>query len=182
MTSAITKACLPLVLATWLFSCAAGTAPQWKYDSNGKPTQYKRYPRNMAVDYFTRFRRVAYLKVTHPVEHFLSDDQRKWLGKYGQPDYTRRPFRSRQGEQVEEWIYLKKNKLVQFIGGHVAYDGEVTDMEKTMITFGYPRGCLIAQDEPAVERFTFVYRRPFDLEREVFDFANGKLIFRQTMR
>jgi len=169
-------------LTVFLLSCATGTSPRWRYDSAGEARQYKRYPRNIAVDYFSRFRRVAYVKVNEPLEAFLSEEQRQWISQYGQPEYRRRPFRSREGEKVEEWVSLAHNKLTQFVGGGVVYAGEVTDMERTMIRLGYPRGCLISQAEPEIERLTFIYSRPFDLEREVFSFSNGKLVFRQTQR
>ena len=171
-----------LVLAATAFACAAGSPPRWRYDAEGKPVQYKRYPRHIAVDYFTRFRRTAYVKVEQPLERLLSDEQRRWISDNGQPDYCRRPFRSRLGERVEEWVYLTKNKLVQFVRGRVVFEGDVTDLEQTMIRYGYPRGAIIGQAEPGVERFTFVYGRPFDLEREVFSFADGKLLFSQTQR
>jgi len=83
---------------------------------------------------------------------------------------------------VEEWLRLTSNRLVQFVKGRVVYEGEVTDLERTMVTYGYPRSCLVGQSEPGVERWTFIYSRPFDLEREVFSFANGKLVYRQTQR
>lgn len=182
MNTMVGKALMLTVAAAGLFSCAAGTTPRWEYDRAGKPVQYKRYPRHFAVDYFSRFRRVAYVKLTKPLDELVSADQRAWLKKYGQPDYYRRPFGSRAREKVQEWIYLKRNKMVQFVGGHVVYDGEVTDLEKTMLTYGYPRSVLVRQAEPGVERLTFVYSRPFGLEYEVFDFANGQVVFRQTMR
>lgn len=169
-------------LAVFLFSCAAGTPPRWRYDADGQPRQYKRYAKHMAVDYFSRFRRVAYVKVNQPLEAFLSEEQRQWISHYGQPDYRRRPFRSREGEKVEEWIYLAHNKLVQFVQDRLVYEGEVTDLERTMIRFGYPQGCLIGQTEPGIERLTLIYSRPFDLERKVFSFSDGKLIVRQTQR
>ena len=83
---------------------------------------------------------------------------------------------------MEEWLRLTSNRLVQFVKGRVVYEGEVTDLERTMVTYGYPRSCLVGQSEPGVERWTFIYSRPFDLEREVFSFANGKLVYRQTQR
>lgn len=171
-----------LVVAAFGCACATGSPPRWRYDADGQPQQYKRYPRHIAVDYFSRFRRTAYVKVEQPLERFLSDEQRAWISDNGQPDYCRRPFRSRLKERVEEWIYLPQNKLVQFVQGHVVYEGEVTDLERVMIRYGYPRGAIVGQMEPTLERFTFVYSRPLDLEREVFSFSDGKIIFRQTQR
>jgi len=171
-----------LVAAAFLLACAPGTAPRWRYDESGTPRQYKRYARNIAVDYFSRFRRTAYEKVEKPLGEFLSDEQRRWISEHGQPDYRRRPFRSRNGEKVDEWIYLAQNKLVQFVNGHVVYEGPVTDMERIMIRLGYPSGVVLGQSEPGIERMTFIYNRPFDLEHEVYSFANGKLIFRQVQR
>ena len=165
-----------------LFSCAPGTPPRWHYDPVGQSHQYKRYAQHMAVDYFSRFRRVAYVQVSRPLEEFLSEEQREWISRNGQPDYRRRPFRSRQGEKVDEWVYLAQNRLVQFVRGGVVYEGEVTDMEQTMIRLGYPRACIVSQTEPEIERLTFIYSRPFDLERRLFSFSNGKLILRQTQR
>jgi len=182
MNRAIGQASIAATMATLLLACAAGTPPRWQYDREGQGQQYKRYPRNLAVDYMTRFRRVAYIKVTQPLEDYLSDDQRQWISQHGQPDYRRRPFRSREGERVEEWLHLTANKMVQFVKGRVVFDGEVTDVERIMITYGYPRGCLVGQAEPGAEQWAFIYARPFDLEREVFHFANGKLLYRQTQR
>lgn len=169
-------------VAVLLFSCAIGKPPRWDYGSAGRPAEYKRYPRNIAVDYVTRFRRLAYRKVDHPIKDFLTDEQRQWVGKNGQPEYRRRVFRSREGERVDEWLYLKKNKLVQFVQGHIVYQGEATELERTMLRLGYPQIVTVGQVEPGVERLTFVYKRPLDLEREVFSFANGRLVFRQTQR
>ena len=168
--------------AAFLAACAPGFAPRWRYDREGQPAYYKRYPRNIAVDYFTRFRRAAYFKVTKPIEDFLTDEQRLWVSRNGQPEYRRRRFLSREGEWVDEWVNVSQNKMVQFTRGRVVYEGDVTDLEKTMITYGYPRGVLVQQAEPEVEFWTFVYSRPFDLERELFCFANGKLVYRQTQR
>jgi len=182
MSRTIGKAAATLALVVFVLACASGKAPRWNYDTEGRPSQYKRYPRNIQVDYASKFRRVAYKKVTRPIESFLTDEQRQWVGKHSQPDYRRRSFWSRESERVDEWIYLTQNILVQFVQGHVAYEGEVTDVERIMITHGYPRGCIIGQSEPGTEQWTFVYSRPFDLEREVYSFANGKLLFRQTLR
>jgi len=181
MSRAITRAAV-MAVAVLLFSCAIGKPPRWDYGVLGRPAEYKRYPRNIAVDYMSRFRRLAYRKVEHPIKDFLTDEQRQWVGKNGQPEYRRRVFRSREGERVDEWVYLKKNKLVQFVQGHVVYQGEVTDLEVTMIRLGYPRNVMMGQVEPGMERLTFIYSRPIDLEREVFSFSNGKLVYRQTQR
>ena len=182
MKSVIKAAVGLAALALVAGACAPGVAPRWNYGGENPPSQYKRYPRNWAVDYFTRFRRVAFVKVTRPLEDFLSDDQRKWISDHGQPDYRQRTFLSRESEWVDAWAYLAKERLVQFVRGRVVYEGPLTDLERTMITYGYPRGVLFTQAEPDTEFVTFVYSRPFDLEREVFAFANGKMLFRQTQR
>ncbi|MCX8037058.1 MAG: hypothetical protein N3D11_08455 [Candidatus Sumerlaeia bacterium] len=171
-----------MVISMLLASCKAGTAPRWTYDSSGQPAVYKRYPRHMAVDYVNRFRRTAYLPVKQPITEYLSDEQRRWISEYGQPDYRRRLFRERNGEKVDEWIYLAQNKVVQFIHGRVVYEGPVTDLEKTLIRLGYPSGCSISQNEPSVERFNLTYGRFFDLEREVISLAGDQIVFRQKMR
>lgn len=168
-------------LAVLLVGCAA-TPPRWQYDVGGKRVEQKRYARYFAVDYMTRFVHRAYYKVEKPLPGVLSDDQRQYISRNGQPDYRRRPFRSREGERVEEWAYLAQDKLVQFVKGHVVYEGEVTDMEKTLIRLGYPEGCILGQREPGVEGVTFVYRTPADLQSEIYVFANGKLVFRQVQR
>jgi hypothetical protein len=165
-----------------LFSCRAGTAPRWRYDDEGKPHEYKRYARNMSVDQFNRYFRRCYYKVKHPLEHFISDDQRDYITAHGQPDYTRKPFRSREDERVEEWLYLAKNRLVQWVKGGQVFEGDVTDMERIMIRLGYPTGILVSQEEPSVERFTFTYDKPLDRQHEVYSFANGQLVFSQTQR
>ena len=157
-------------------------APRWRYDQTGAAREYKRYARNIAVDYFTRFSRKAYDPVTRPIADFLTDEQRDYVEKQGQPDYRRRPFQSRLDEEVDEWIYLEQNRMVQFVRGYRVYEGEVTDLERIMIRYGYPRGVIMGQVEPGIERFTLVYGRPWDLEREVFSFADGKLVFSQTLR
>jgi hypothetical protein len=159
-----------------------GMAPRWRYDQSGQPKAYKRYARNFAVDYRTRFRRIAYVKVTEPLAETLSAEQRGVISQHGQPEYVRRPFVSRNDDRVEEWLYLSQNRLVQFVHGRIVYEGEVTDVERTMVRYGYPRRALLQQVEPQIERLTFIYSRPFDREREVFAFANGKLLFRQTQR
>jgi hypothetical protein len=171
-----------LMLGVLFVSCRMGMPPRWRYDATGQPKAYKRYARNLAVDYRTRFRRIAYVKVKAPLAENLSAEQRAFISQHGQPEYVRLPFRSRNDDRVEEWLYLSQNRLVQFVHGHVVYEGEVTDVEQTMVRYGYPRRALLLQVEPEIERWTFVYSRPFDREREVFAFANGRLLFRQTQR
>lgn len=161
---------------------ACSRAPRWKYDDAGVPHEYKRYAQNLEVNYFTRFRKTAYRPVKKPIDEFLSDEQRQYISDNGQPDYQRYPFKSRLGEEVEEWAYLEKNKLVQFINGRIVYRGQVTDLERVMIRYGYPKVAMIGQLDPKIERFTYVYAKPWDRQRVVYSFANGKIIYYQTLR
>lgn len=173
-----------LASAVLLLGCAGGMAPRWRYDEQGEPHESKRYPRHLAVDFRTRFLTQAYspVKPREPIHEFLTEPQREILLEYGQPEYVRRPFTSRLGETVDEWIYLAQNQMFQFVRGRVVYQGEVSDLERTMIRRGYPTEALMWQADPGIERLLLVYGAPWDLRREVYTFANGRLLFSQKTR
>jgi len=168
------------VLALLLTGCHFQKAPLNDY-VEGQPLQFKRYDRHPVQDFFYRFGRKVFDINEGILWYRLSEDQRNVIGEFGQPDYIRRPFTSRQGEQVTEWVFLDKNKDFQFVRRQKVWEGPVTDMEKTLITYGVPRKIMIDQVSPNIERETFIYyTQLFTTRHMIFSFANGRMILSQS--
>ncbi|MFH0793131.1 MAG: hypothetical protein V2A74_03775 [bacterium] len=168
------------VIALLLTGCNFQKAPLYDF-VEGQPMQFKRYDRNPVQDFIHRFGRKVFDRNEGVLWYRLSEDQRNVIGEYGQPDFIRRPFTSRQGEQVTEWVYLDKDKDFQFVRRQKVWEGPVTDMEKTLITYGIPRRIMIDQVAPNIERETFIYSTQlFTTRHMIFSFANGRLILSQS--
>jgi len=162
--------------------CGHITAPLYHYDSNGKRVMYKRLPLRNEVDRFTRLDNVPYLPGESLNPATVSSEQREVLKRFGQPDHIRKPFKSTRKEMVGEWTYLRSNYLVQWIDGRMAYEGPVTDLERTLMDFGYPKAAFVTLDEMGIERQTWIYDDPIKASRLVFSFSNGKLVGREGGR
>lgn len=167
------------VLALVLVGCAFNSRPMFEYTEEGEQVQVKRIPKHQSVDYFHRWRRTAYVKNTGTLHWMLSQDQKKIIGQYGQPDYLRRTFRSTRGDLVKEWAYVAQGKVFQFVRRQLVYEGDLTDLEKTLIQYGYPNLVFHTHLESDISRLTFVYSSIFGLRTQVFSFANGRLCYSQ---
>ena len=94
-------------------------------------------------------------------------------------DYLRRTFRSARGDLVKEWAYLAQGKIFQFVRRQLVYEGELTDLEKTLIQYGYPNFVFAEQLEHDFKRLTFKYKSIFGLRTQIFSFADGRLCYSQ---
>jgi hypothetical protein len=162
-----------------LVGCAFNTRPMFDYMEDGEQVQIKRIARHQSIDYFHRWRRTAYVKNTGELHWLLSQDQKEIIAEYSQPDYLRRTFRSTRGDRVKEWAYVAQGKIFQFVRRQLVYEGELTDLEKTLIQYGYPKFVFAEQLEPDITRLTFIYESIFGLRRQIFSFANGRLCYSQ---
>jgi len=149
------------------------------YMEDGEQVQIKRIAKHQSIDYFHRWRRTAYVKNTGELHWLLSQDQKEIIAEYSQPDYLRRTFRSTRGDRVKEWAYVAQGKIFQFVRRQLVYEGELTDLEKTLIQYGYPNFVFAEQLEPDITRLTFIYESIFGLRRQMFSFANGRLCYSQ---
>jgi hypothetical protein len=112
----------------------------------------------------------------------LSEQQRKILREWGEPDYIRGPYKSTRNDFIIEWAYTQSNRLFQFADAKMVYEGPLTDQERTAITYGIPREVMVDILEPNIRRETWVYRPYFIVgpgHERVYSFANGKLIYQQ---
>jgi hypothetical protein len=164
-----------------LAGCAFNSRPLFDYAKDGERVEVKRIAKHQRIDYFHRWRRTAYVKNGGELHWLLSPDQKAIIAEYGQPDYLRRTFRSTRGDLVKEWAYLEKGKIFQFVRGKMVYEGDLTDLEKTLILRGYPNHVFYLQLDPNITRMTFVYKGIFGLRRQTFSFANGRLCYSQEI-
>jgi len=158
-----------------LAGCATGGIKTF-YDEEGRPESFKRRARRSEVNYVHRFRSQAYCRWGAMSKSGLSTDQKMALVDHGAPDFVRRPFLSQYRERTEEWVYLEKSLLLQFVGGELVYTGPVTDLEQILIQRGYPRYALFSEEERGPSRITFIYRRFWGRRLEMYNFADGRLI------
>lgn len=172
-----------LLCASFGFTgCAHQKPPLYDYDADGARVMVKRIPLRPGADRVTRVDKVAYLSGESLDPKTLSEEQIEVHRKYGHPEHVRKPFKSSRGEMVDEWLYRRSNYMVQWIDGKKVYEGEVTDIERTLLTWGYPKFAFVADDESPVDRQTWIYDDMIDASRNVFAFANGKLVGKEGSR
>lgn len=174
--------------------------PKFDYTENGRPIMVKRFPYLNERGYSAE-KKFRYLENMGGAESMmanlqtypgpkpgctqtrpLSEQQRKILREWGEPDYIRGPYKSTRNDFIIEWAYHQANRLFQFADAKMVYEGPLTDQERTAITYGAPREAIVEQLEPNIRRETWIYRPYFIVgsgHERVFSFANGKLIFQQ---
>jgi hypothetical protein len=170
------------VLAVFVLGCAMHTRPLFDYSAAGEKVMIKRRAKRPNVDYLLRWRSKAYVKNTSELKWLLSDDQKKVIEQNGQPDYIRRTFYSTRRDMVKEWVYWEKQKVFQFVRGTLVYEGPLTDLEKTLITYGYPTNCMNTQLENNINRTTFYYKSPFTVRHRIVSFSNDKIVYDQELK
>jgi hypothetical protein len=105
----------------------------------------------------------------------LSRDQRLIVHEFAPPIHSRE-FKSLERERILEWLNIDHDLMCQFIDGTLVYQGEIRDLEHTLLRHGRPSSVIYHQDEGEIERVTFIYKEVYNMERQYFDFANGHLI------
>lgn len=169
---------LLLVPSLLLAACARDTweRPAFVYARSGELQQFKRYERYPMRDFRHHFRRQVYYRVQEERPEWQGD-QTTLVEQLGFPDYVRKPFASFQDEKVEEWLYVDRQELYQFIGGMTVYEGPLTDVETTFLRYGYPDAARTSIETPGPVRIAMSYRNMFGPGRiESFNFMNDALV------
>ncbi|HOE97852.1 MAG TPA: hypothetical protein PLS90_12165 [Candidatus Sumerlaeota bacterium] len=165
---------LTLIGAAALAGCARQPRLPFRYDAEGFPVQDKRFERHVQRDFFHHFSRTVYDPVTPPPYGYQGDKQTVYE-QWGLPDYERREFKSINGEEVDEWLYLPENRIFQFIGDVMVYDGPLTDYEQILLRRGYPSRCEVQMTDTGTRIDVFVYDGVFQPMLEEYHFQNGYL-------
>jgi len=118
----------------------------------------------------------VYARPAADFEAALSDEQRPIVEQYGRPDWVRRPFRSFQAELVNEWIYLDRAQVFQFIGGELIFQGPLTDYEQILLRHGYPDRSIDISEESGRQIDVLVYTGIFLPSLQQYYLANGKIV------
>jgi hypothetical protein len=148
----------------------------------GQPEQFKRYELHPQRDFIHHWTRKAYLE-PQPwkfEKSGVTPDQRLIVEEWGVPDAIRKPFKSIDGNHVEEWLYYDQQTVYQFIGGEVVYEGPMTDFEWVLVNRGYPDRAETLRENAGRVLSVLVYSRVFTPHLEEFKFVNGELIQAQT--
>jgi hypothetical protein len=173
-TILLSGAAVFLLLLLNLTGCALKNPPRTQFDAEGNPILFKRMAKHMAVDYFYRWRHKAYNKPAGNFRYLLINEEKQVFEDFGTPDYVRRPFSSEDGEKVNEWAYLGKNMLFQFINGDMVYSGPITDYEQILARHGYPDALIQAQSAEGVKTQVLIYGR-WGSDNNEYSLANGYL-------
>jgi hypothetical protein len=160
-------------LAAAVLAGCSMMAPRTEFRAPFVPAVYKRVALHEERDLVHRWRAKAF-STLKPDPASVSAAQEKVLKKHGFPDYTR-TFRSRAGERVVEWVYLKPSRLFQFVKGQRAYSGPATDMERVLIRHGYPNEAARVTEAQGPERLEFIYWNWCHTSLRTYSFSNGKL-------
>ncbi len=153
--------CIALV-GTLLFACAqTRPKPLMKSNPDGSSTAYKRYERYPQRDFFNHWVRKAYSPARESDVELAQGDQAAVLTQWGKPDYIRKAFKSLDDEKVQEWVYIEKRRVFQFVRHELAFEGELTDHEQLLIRLGYPDSYSTTIGESGLEYVTLHYGNIF---------------------
>lgn len=168
-----------LIAAAVVFAGCAGSAPPRLYENYKEdgPMQFRRFDSHGERDFFHNFNR----KVYHPCKKRdvkrAKGDQLTILEELGSPDWVREKFASFQGETIREWVYTDFQRVVQFHGGRLVFDGPMTDYEQTLIRRGLPEHHVIERSDMDRTLVTMIYTSTFGIDdTSMFTFNKGKLI------
>ena len=190
---------LMLCLGLFVGGCAT-TKPRFTYqiDDEGNIQVQKRIERNAQRDYLHRFTRTVYRKpkslevsadseqqalVLHrplfpwgDVVLGAESDQIIITKEWGMPDWVRKPFRSLKNETVQEWLYMDEDRMFQFVGDTLVYDGAVSDYERILLQRGYPNRHETIRIETDSRVDALLYEGIFFPTLEEYHFVNGVLV------
>ena len=172
-----------IIASALVVGCAFNTAPRFDVEpSTGTPVMVKRYPKYPLWQELLFWKTKEYYKNTGKIRWLLSEDQKKTIARYGQPDYFRRVFFSTRFDRVHEWLYWDKQRVVQFVNGQLVWDGQLTDFEKILLLHGRPTKCIISTTEELNSRKVWLeYTRFLGLRQWCFFFVNDRLITGQEL-
>ena len=110
-------------------------------------------------------------EVKHTIDFELPQDYIN-LTHLGLPDYYR-TFLSDKNERVVEVLYIEKDLMFQFIDRKLAYIGEVSDLELTLLEEGYPQKVFIRQDKEGNHVVTLIYKNRFGIMQRIYTICDG---------
>lgn len=197
----LSTAAIAGVLASLLLVGCSGALVKHSYDAAGKPVLTKRKAQHENYDYVHHFSRTVYLPASkrlnaplaaagaqaaddplHALRGFrcpegrLSDDQATLIVELGRgPDYVRPTFRSREGENVTEWLYMKDHVMAQFVAGELVYRGALSGRETMLLKHGYPNHSMSVRENIGPERENFIYRNWSGSRLEVYGLSDDRL-------
>jgi hypothetical protein len=112
----------------------------------------------------------------------LTRDQELIVHEFGPPEYGRR-FRSLEGERVLEWLLIDQNLMCQFVEGTLVYQGEIRDLEHTLLRHGAPAEVMYnVHSLGGNERVTFIYSKSLEPDSQYYSFSNGQLVYEDRHR
>lgn len=151
--------------------------PRYHMEDPMNPVSFKRFQTYDSQDFVHNFKKEAYSPVNKPLTKRLSETQLDVLARHGQPNYTRKGFRSLTGETVDEWAYWDRQVIVQFVQRELVYEGPLTDMDSYRIRYGYPAKAWVQSYETGVKRDLWDYRGIMvDTHGMIVTFTNEKMI------
>jgi hypothetical protein len=162
-----------LLLAT--VGCAHESRQPFVYDADGVPQMYKRRERHIELDLVHHIRTRAYLPPHSRFLKKLSDDQKPIVEEFGRPDWVRRPYRSFEGEAVNEWVYMDWGQVFQFVDDKLVYQGPLTDYEQILLKNGYPSRALSGRNDAKRRTDLLVYSGVFESKLQQYFMVDGKL-------
>jgi hypothetical protein len=145
-----------------------------------KPMAFERREHDVTHDLLHHVARRAYRR---PVFFFgFVDTQDQWnvLNANGRPEWVRRTFVTDDHERVKEWLYPSKQKMFQFIGGRLVYQGPISDYARILWEHGYPDKIVADEGDQRRRTDDFIYSDWFVPSLETYHFFNGKLVQSQA--
>lgn len=164
-------ASLSLLLAA---GCAHPSKIAFRYGADGSPVSYIRRERHITRDFLNHFSRETYRRPGESSEGDLGADERIVAQHNGQPDWTR-SFKSFEDERVDEWVYVEKSLVAQFINGQCVFQGPLTDYEQILLTHGRPSRAISSYSDTGDQIDLFVYDGVFLPDLQEYHFLNGKI-------
>lgn len=189
------------MLASLLLIGCSGALVVHSFDAEGKPVLTKRRAQHETFDYVHHCTRTVYrpasqrlhapLDAVGPLtaddpkqalrgfrcpEGRLSGDQADLIAELRRgPDYVRTTYRSREGEKVVEWLFMKDHVVAQFVAGELVYRGELSGRERVLLKHGYPDYSMGVNESIGPPRENFIYRNWSGSRLEVFGLSNDRL-------
>ena len=137
-----------------------------------------RVPRELASDGEERYALVFHGALSPVGDTVLAPESDEFViaKEWGKPNWVRKPFRSLLDERVDEWLYMDEDRMFQFVGGMLVYDGPVTDYERILIQRGYPDRHRTSKTDSGNRVDELVYQSVFFPWFEDYYLANGQIV------
>ncbi|MBN1476670.1 hypothetical protein JXA47_07955 [Candidatus Sumerlaeota bacterium] len=178
MTHRLTLVITALIPLLALGCTGSRSFPRADYVHGPIPHQARRTTDYSREAFWAPLNRTAYEALEH-LPRRMSTDQDLVVREFGPPQWGRE-FESLEGEDVLEWLQVDQNRLFQFVEGELVFEGDIRDLEHTLLSHGVPDEVLYHVVDPGVERVTFIYSDVNRSSRAMyFDFSNGMMTFEE---